>query len=298
MNPLLEVDTTKTVYWGCRSGKPWHLAGVGAGVEAVAIGDSPTGHMFAPVSILTSEGARQDGATFLRSLRNKKEVDAVVSIGGHALPKILMTPRQFYAVHDAFWRDWSTDVPGTLGFYTRHNGWRFQQVRLDAAPEPTTGVDPATTLHESYTVSFVAMDPLEQHLGEYFVWLNEDGRNEGIVKARNAADQEAWPRYTMPGPGRYWIQDPTDPDGLRLVQTPPIDDGETLRIDSHPRHRTARVYSDANPDGRNVWGALAGRRWLASLPPWSSTDIVVRVEGGNLDSSVRVDVTPRSSRPF
>ncbi|MFD4432807.1 hypothetical protein [Nocardia sp. NPDC058497] len=64
------------------------------------------------------------------------------------------------------------------------------------------------------------------------------------------------------------------------------------------RHRTARLYTEGNTAGVNVWGQLAGRRWLASLDPWTSTDIVVKIEDGNTESSIIGAVTPRSSRPF
>ncbi|MGV9666930.1 phage tail protein [Nocardia niigatensis] len=298
MNPLFDIDLTKVVYWGI-SGRAWHLSGVGAGREGVTWGDSPKGHMFAPVQLLVSEGARQDGATFLRSVRSKKELDFTIDIGGDAIPLQFTSVRHFHAVHDAWFRDWSTDTPGRLGYFTRHQGWRFQSVRLDAAPEPITGIDPARNFHEAYTMGVVALDPLVQQIGEWDLWVNADGVNEGRVRARNAADQPGWPRYTMLGPGRYSIQDPTDGDGLRIVETPVIGVGEELRIDTHPRHRTARVYSDALPNGRNVWAQLAGRRWLASLPPWSSTELVVRCsDGATTAASVRVDVTPRSSRPW
>ncbi|MEV5394558.1 phage tail protein, partial [Nocardia farcinica] len=121
----------------------------------------------------------------------------------------------------------------------------------------------------------------------------------GVVRARNAADQPGWARYTMNGPGRFWIGDLGGGEEPRIVQTPPILAGETLRIDTHPRRRTARVYSDANPSGRNVWAALAGRRWFASVPAWSSVEIPVRVtDGGSTASTVRIDLTPRSSRPY
>ncbi|WP_306358854.1 MULTISPECIES: phage tail protein [unclassified Nocardia] len=299
MNPLLEIDTTKIVYWGCGTRRPWHLAGIGAGREGVALGEGMSGHMFPPVSLLTSAGARQDGATFLRSVRHQRELDFIVHIGGDTLPMQFDSPRDFFAVHDAWWRDWSTDIPGVLGVFTRYQGWRFYRVQLDGDPEPLTGIDPAANLHEAYRVSAVAMDPLAQHFDEVSAWVNGLGLNEGVLRLRNAADQPAWPRYTMNGPGRWWIQDPVDTDGLRVVQTPLIGDGETLRIDTHPRRRTARVYSDTAPGGRNVWGQLAGRRWLASLPPWSSTDIVVRCsDGATTAAAITAAVTPRSSRPF
>lgn len=290
MNPLLQIDGTKIVVWDIH-GRVWHLHGVGAGREGVTL-TKQSGHMFAPVNLLTSEGARQDGATFLRSVRSKKEMDFIVLLRAD-------TVRNFHALHDAWLRGWSTDIPCKVGYFTRHQGWRYQFVQLDAAPEPLGDIDPTRNRAIEYQMSGVAMDPLERHLPESDVWVNVDGADEGVVRARNAADQPAWPRYTMNGPGRFSIQDPNSGDTLRLVETPLLEAGEELRIDTHPRHRTARVYSGEEPSGRNVWAQLANRRWFASVPPWESTEIVVRVsEGGNLDSAVRVDVTPRSSRPF
>jgi hypothetical protein len=290
MNPLLQIETTKIVVWDIH-GRVWHLHGVGAGMEGVRL-TRQSGYMFAPVQLLVSEGARQDGATFLRSVRSKKEWDFVVLLRADSV-------RGFHAVHDAWHRGWSTDIPCKVGYFTRHQGWRYQLVQLDTAPDPLGDVDPTRNAAIEYQMSATAMDPLARHLPESDVWINADGTNEGVLRARNAADQPAWARYTMNGPGRYAIQDPNFSDTLRIVETPPLLAGEELRIDTHPRHRTARVYSDANPDGLNVWGKLAGRHWFQSLPAWSSTEIIVRVaEGARLESTVRVDVTPRSSRPF
>lgn len=289
MNLLLSNHATKTVVWDIH-GRVWHLAGCGAGREGVTL-TRQTGYMFAPVNLLVSEGARQDGATFLRSVRSKKERDFFVFINGNG------SVRSFHAIHDAWHRGWSTDIPCKMATFTRHQGWRYQLVQLDSAPEVSGDIDMAHNAAVEYQMSVTAMDPLERHLGEVDIWTNSDGANQGVVVARNAADQPAWPRYTMPGPGRYAIEDPLG-DDLRVIETPLLVDGEELRINTHPRNRTARVYSEAVPEGRNVWGQMGGRRWFASLPPWSSTEIIVRVTGGDLESAVRVDVAPRSSRPF
>jgi len=283
-------EETKIVVWDV-NGRVWHLQGAGAGREGVTL-SRQAGYMFAPTSLIVAEGARQDGATFLRSVRSKKEWDFHVLIKAD-------TVRGFHAVHDAWFRGWSTDTPCTVGTFTRHQGWRYQCFQLDTAPDPQIDMDPAYNAAQVYLMSATAMDPLEKHFDETDIWVNSDGLNEGVVMGRNAADQPAWPRYTMNGPGRFHIQDPTPGDLLRVVETPLLGAGEELRIDTHPRHRTARVYSDAEPSGRNVWGQLAGRRWLTALPPWSSTLLLVRVtQGGTLASSVRIDVSPRSSRPF
>ncbi|MFI5781100.1 phage tail protein [Nocardia sp. NPDC051570] len=294
---LLETYDTKVVVWDV-NGRVWHISGANAGREGVRL-SKQSGYMFAPVQLLVSEGARQDGATFLRSVRSKKAWDFVAVISGGAKTGAVDPIPDFYAVHDAWFRGWSTDIPVTVGTFTRHQGWRFQRAQLEAAPEPIGDVDPARNAVVLYKMSAAAMDPLEHHFEETFVWTNTAGRDQGIVRARNAADQPAWPRYTMNGPGQWEIQDPVGGATPRPpVQTPRLGPGETLRIDTHPRHRTARLYTDDGSEPRNVWGQLAGRRWLAALPPWSSTDLTVKVDGGNARSSVIVSVTPRSSRPF
>ncbi|MFI6042284.1 phage tail protein [Nocardia sp. NPDC051321] len=293
---LLEAQQTKIVVWD-NNGRVWHLAGVNAGREGVRLSNQ-TGFMFAPVQLLVSEGARQDGATFLRSVRSKKEWDFLILISPSSKGATMSPVRDFHAVHDAWFRGWSTDKPVTVGFFTKHQGWRFQQAQLDAAPEPVGDVDPVTNAFAVYKMSATAMDPLERHFDETAVWTNTSGLGQGVVRARNAADQPAWPRYTMNGPGRWGILDPTDDDRLRMVQTPTLTAGQTLRIDTHPRHRTARLYSGTSTQYQNVWAQLGGRRWLASLPPWSSTEITVQVEAGTLQSSLIVSMTPRSSRPY
>ncbi len=298
IHPLLGLETTKVVYMS-PAGRCWHLAGTGAGAEGVALGDGMTGHFDTPVSLLLSEEARQDGATVLRSVRSKKEIDFTVSVGGDTIPLIFRSARHFHAVHDAWLRDWNTDIPGTLAWFTRHQGWRFQRVQRDGPVVPLTGVDPQVNYHEILQMSALAADPAERSFDEVSTWTNDEGLNEGIVRARNAADQPAWPRYTMSGPGRWSIGDPVEGDTPRLVQTPIIAAGETLRINAHPRHRTARVYSDAAPSGRNVWAQLAGRHWMAAIPPWTSVEIpVVVTDGGTTESSISVSITPRASRPY
>ncbi|MFI7001359.1 phage tail protein [Nocardia sp. NPDC050175] len=293
---LLEGHDTKIVVWDI-NGRVWHLAGVNAGREGVRL-SKQSGFMFAPVQLLVSEGARQDGATFQRSVRSKKEWDFLVVISGGANTSTVHPVRDFLAVHDAWFRGWSTDQPVTVGYFTKHQGWRFQQAQLDGAPEPVGDIDPARNGFAAYKISATAMDPLERHFDETSVWTNTAGLNEGIVRVRNAADQPGWVRYTMNGPGRWSILDPVEGDRLRLVDTVTLTAYETLRIDTHPRHRTARVYLEGSSKVRNVWGQLAGRRWLAAIPPWSATDRTVRIEGGTTRSSLIATITPRSSRPF
>lgn len=295
---LIESEATKLVYIGPPKpdgspGKCWHLAGANAGDEGVSLLTGLKGHVFAPVDLLTSEGAKQDGATFLRSVRGKREFDIPILIEGR-------TSREFFARHDEWWRGVETDRPGHLGLFTRYNGWSFSQVQLDSAPEPMGDVDPAGDYCEAYLMGATAMDPAYRSFDEEVTWINNLGLNETTLRVRNAAGMKQWPRYTMNGPGRWWIEDPdAEGDSLRLVATPLLEAGETLRIDTGKRRPTARVYSAATGfNGRNVWAQLKGRRWLFPILPWQSKEIVVRVEGGNSASKFIATGTPRGARPY
>lgn len=291
---------TKAV-WIDIYGRQWHLAGPGVGAEGVILGAGPKGYTFAPHQLLFDEGARQDGATFRRSVVSKRQADFNVSIGnqvGLAIRDI----RQWQMVHDLWWRGWSRNAPGHLCFWTRGKGWRTTPLYLGAAPEPMTGYDPSLNLHETYTMSAIGFDPFWSSLQREVTWINSAGTNQGVLNMRNDASEPGWARYTLKGPGRYSIQDfdpAADPDSdLRMLQLPMLVTGETLQIDLHPRDRTARVYNASGSYLRNVWAQMAGRRILNPIPPWGTTPIAVTVESGDLTSQVVGTLVPKNARPM
>lgn len=297
MNPLLEIDSIKIGYVGGLTRRFWHLAGAGAGAEGIALGEGPQALEFTPFGLILAEAARTDYATFLREKFGKKEMDFAIHIGGEGLPLTIRNTRHFLAIRDAWWRDWT--APGHLAYYTRYSGWRYQQVRMDGPAGTVIAVDPTDEHHAVYQMSVVALDGHHRAPDEFTKWVNANGFGEGVLRGRNDSDRSQWPRYTFNGPGRVHIADPIGGDTSRLVQSPVIAAGEELRINTHPGRRTARVYSAAVPSGRNVLGQMAGRKFFAPVPPWSSVEIPVRVtDGATAASAVRVDITPRHTRPF
>lgn len=295
-------NTTATkIVWVDIHGRPWHLAGPGLGLEGVILASDPKGLMFPPTELLFDEGARQDGATFRRSIVSKRMLDFNVSIGNR-VGLAIRDMRHWQMVHDLWWRGWSRNTPGHLCFWTKGKGWRKIPLHLADAPEPMTGLDPALNLHQAYTTSAAAFDPFYAGLEREVSWINSAGTNEGVLKMRNDASEPAWPRYTLKGPGRWSIEDEdplADPEAdLRLMVLPAILEGETLQIDLHPRHRTARVYSTGGVYLRNVWGQMAGRRFLHAIQPWGTTEIHVTVEDGDLDSEIVGTLNPLNARPL
>lgn len=303
VDDLLDLEATKIAY--IAPGLPglgpkrrvFHLAGPGAGREGVVLGPDPDGDTFAPFGLLTSEGATQDGAEFLRSVRDKRDMDFTIQIGG-------ANEREFMANHDVWWRSLNSDIPGYLARYTKYAGWRMVPVHYSTEAKPVTGIDPVFNCFESYAVHLTAMDPFYRGFDEQVQWTNSQGTNRTVLPVRNAADQRAWPRYTMRGPGRWYIEDPYTVDeetgSGRMIQTPLLLANEELRIDTHQRRPTARLYNTVTgvENQRNVWAQIGGRRWLFPIEPWDTENISVEVEGGNLSSAIIAVSTPRFSRPF
>ncbi|MFH5209276.1 phage tail protein [Antrihabitans sp. NCIMB 15449] len=306
MSRLLDLKATKVVFIGApddrgNRGKIYHLAGANAGDENVTMGPDPKGHYFAPIHILSSSSARQDGATPLRTVRDPREWSFDVHIGAD-------NEWDFLAANDLWWRNWSSDRDAFMCFYQQFSGWWTVPVRFSGEADPLTGVDPQAEYFESYTMHVTAFDPAYQAIEESFMWTNTLGLNEGGLLIPNRGTLKLWPRYTMNGPGKYFIEDPlSDENDIRVVQTPTLLPGETLRIDTFERRQTARVYSiSTGPNGRNVWAQLQGRRWLFPIYPSTvgesgdvePTEIRVIVEGGNVNSHVIATTTQRMPRPF
>lgn len=295
------ADTRTRIVWIDVNGRAWHLAGPNRGREGVIWGEDPKGLFFPPHELLFDEGARQDGATFRRPVVSKREMDFKISIGNF-VGLTITDIRHWQMVHDLWWRGWSKRLPGHLCIWTRAKGWRTSPVYLDGAPEPLDAFDPAVNLHESYMVSATAFDPFWSGLNREVRWVNSAGTNQGVLNVRNDASEPGWARYTLKGPGRYSVQDfdpAADPDGdLRMLRLPMLVAGETLRIDLHPRNRTAVVYNASGAVLRNVWGQMAGRRILNPIPAWGTTEINVTLEGGDLTSEVVASLTPKNARPL
>ncbi|NKS29207.1 phage tail protein [Rhodococcus hoagii] len=279
----------RVVYIGL-SGRVWHLAGLRMGEEGVMLGTGPSGLLFPDMDLLWTEGARQEGATYRDTVIPKREIDLVAQVGFEGDKHL------YHRVFDAWMRDWSSRQRGHLGVWTTYAGWRWLRVRLGGAPQPQFGKDPALSGTCDFDMTVIADDPLWSSFERDGLWKNTSGVGVGSLRIPNPADEVAWPRFYMPGPGVYEIQ---DGENGPMIPVPALQAGETLKIDTHPRRPTARVYSAATGEnGRNVWALLKGQRWRRPLQPWSSTVINCTVTGGNAESQVFCLAGPRFERPW
>nr|WP_296763798.1 hypothetical protein [Rhodococcus sp. (in: high G+C Gram-positive bacteria)] len=293
MNNFLTDDRTKIVYFGAPhkdgSRNRFHLAGHGMGKEGVLLGVDPSELEFPPEEILWSEGARQDGASYLDTIISKRELDLKFLISGP-------DKREFRRRRELWFRSWSASTPGQLGCYTRYNGWRWLGVQRSGPPQPLWGKDPALIRAADYDMDLVAADPLWHSFQEKYLWVNEGLTGRGKLKIRNASDYKVFPQYYMPGPGTYSIQ---DGDGGDLITFPKLVAGETLSIDTHPRRPFARIFQTGTGIvTRNALKEMRGRRLRQPMDEWSTTELDVTVTGGNYASAIYSVAAPRFASPW
>ena len=293
MKSVLSDDRTRIVYFGPKrpDGKRprFHLAGFGQGNEGILLGTDPSELEFPPEELLFSEGARQDGATYLDTVYSKREIDLTILISGP-------NKREFRRLREEWFRSWDSATPGHLGCFTRYNGWRWLGVRRAGAPSPTWGKDPALIRAADYEMTLVADDPLWKSFEEKYLWTNSAGSGNGRLKLRNASDFAVYPKYYMPGPGVYSIQ---DGPGGKMLSFPRLSSGETLAIDTHPRRPQARIFeTQTGLVRRNALKEMRGKRLRASIPKWQTTELAVNVSGGTYNSQVMSVAGPRFASPW
>ena len=294
LDPFLTDDRTRMVYIGPvdpYTGKRnrFHLAGSQMGREGVLLGTDPTGLEFPPIELLWSEGAREMGSTYLDTVNTRREVDIQAQISGRSI-------RDFRQKNDVWWKSWSTRKEGHLCVYTRFNGWRWLAVRLGGAPEPLFNKDPALIRAGDYDMTIVAGDPLWNTFREKFLWKNTSLAGAGYIKIRNASPHEIRPKFYMPGPGIYSIQDGVDGP---MIEMPLLEAGETLSIDTHGQRPTVRISSLTKPnDTLTGMKLLKGKRFRNPIQPWNTSTIKVAVDGGNAQSQVYSIAGPRFDRPW
>lgn len=110
----------------------------------------------------------------------------------------------------------------------------------------------------------------------------------GDVSVSNPGDVEAWPVWTITGPGSSIILRNLSviPQAVLEVDTTLLA-GDQLVIDTRPGHKTV-----IGPGGVNLYGALNASSQLWSLPVGTST-VRVEVTGATVDSLVRLEYTLR-----
>jgi hypothetical protein len=278
---------TKLTYFGTQGGV-FHLAGWGMKREGVSLGTDPKHLYMPPMESLWTEGARMDGAWYNGTVISKREMDVEFQIES-------TTRHGFRLRNDWWWSNWSTSKDGVLAAHNEATGWRWLDVRLAGPAEPKQGKDPALIKACDYDVTIVAPEALWRSFKDKSTWV-DDGTHVGTIRNTNWSDIDAFPSYTMPGPGKYFIQ---DGENGEIINLPELGWGETMKVDTHPLRPFIRVWSAANgSDGKLRWAKMKGKRLRTPVPANSAARIRVGVTAGAYNAQIQSTVTPRFLSPW
>lgn len=283
----LTNQNTKLVYFGTQGGV-FHLAGQGMKTEGISLGTDPKQLYFPDMENLWTEGARMDGAWYQDTVLSKRELDLEFQVEGNSI-------RQFGIRNDFWWSNWSTRMDGVLAGCGEVTGWRWMNVRLGGKSEPKWGKDPALIRACDYDCSIVAPRPAYRSFPDRIIW-NDNGDHQGEMRLANRGELPAYPKFTMPGPGKYWIQ---DGEGGEIIHLPQIGWGDTMVVDTNNIRPFIRVYNQATGvDGKLNWSKMKGKRLRAPIRPGTSSRIRVGVSQGSYNAQIMSTVTPEYLRPW
>lgn len=283
----LTNKNTKLVYFGTQGGV-FHLAGYGMKSEGVTLGTDPKQLFMPPMENLFTEGARMDGAWYQDTVVSKREMDVEFQVEGKTI-------LQFGKRNDWFWSNWSTRKDGTFAACGQNTGWRWMKTRLGGPAEAKWGKDPALIRACDYDVTIVAPHPLWRSFDDRPFW-KDDGSHTGTLRLSNPGDLEAYPTFTMPGPGKYWIQ---DGENGEIINLPAIGWGDTMKVDTNPLRPFIRVYNSSTGfDGKLNWSKMKGKRLRAPVLPGTAARIRVGVSQGSYNSQIMATTTPEYLRPW
>lgn len=275
---LMPDSRPKVVYFGC-DGTVWHLAGPGQGSEGVWLGPSPS-RPGAPISHLTLEGSRSDGAYWQGSTLG------TATLGFTAF--VLTAPGWEFEDTEVRWRRaWSDKQPGHWCEWTPRWGWWCLKVRKHDAPRELAAQEASMRGAAVWEHTALAEDPLWRTWESTDAWSTPTVLSDfvpGYVSAWNRGLRAAKPLWLFTGPGTWRVR-----DSGRYVVLPELLPGEELLVDTRDEQWTA--YSSLHPTV-NRWAQIRGRL-TESLAPGERRLLEVGIKDGTTASRAEVIVPAR-----
>jgi hypothetical protein len=187
----------------------------------------------APARFLDNQGARQDGTTYLDSLRDPAQIDMVLEAWG-------ATPDQFRQTMRAWLGAWRFDQMGVLNWFTQRMGTWYMPVRQAKSIPDQLQQYPA--MHRRQIITWTCR-------GDNSFWYGPDsvsvvGNGSGFNNVMNLGTEPAWPRHLCYGPGTFYIG-----DGLsgNTITFGPLNAGQVALITTLPRLRSVVDLSASAP---------------------------------------------------
>lgn len=250
---MLTAESTKMVWVGPNL-KWWDLAGNIRGRQGVIATNEITGVGLAPWDHKFSEGPYIAGATLERTDIRKRIITfgAIINPNQNRMDKRAYNSSFKYRyVDDMWWKSFSKDKFGYLGFFTRATGWRWIKCILNSDSDSGShSLDPVAHKNNSatYNMSLVAVDPYFYKIPFYKTWQNtpeaiakgKDGFGAGAITLANRGSLVSNPLYIVTCPGTAQIGDGPE----RMITMP-----ETSTADKY-------FMVDTNENVKTITGAV------------------------------------------
>jgi len=287
------------ITWLGIDGSSWDLLG---GTQGASLAPNAAGLHLPTWKQQVSTAARVPGRTYKGTVYEARKVDLNINIGD--LWDAPRTGRAWRQLDEAFWQSMSPEVSGRLLIRSDTGGYRFMDLRLEAAPDPAYQYDPALNGLGTYVVNLEADNPFWKAFDVVRTFAydvapsNYYGGGAGTrgppfyisassslsrATASNPGDREAYARWTATGPGTF-----TFGIGGHLTTLPTLAAGQQIRIDTDPN-----VSSVTDAAGNNYWPFLGAHDFTFPIAAGMNRPLSISVTGATyMVTSMQVAFTP------
>jgi hypothetical protein len=271
---LLRSEGTKWVWMHPFNEKVWQLSGPGEGSEGVVLGKELDGAMQPDFDIKYATGPYLVGERPQRVDWKKREIHfgAVIQPNANVWRKSRANWWSYRMIEDAWWKSWSTEVPGWLGCWTRTHGWRWIPLILGERTKTVMSTDPVAHGNNTIAWDMVAHGPwplyAKRKLSRTWKASQDSIDNHNVahgllsVANRGTWKKGAWPKYIIKGHGNVTIQDGT---GGKMITLPDFfySDGDYMLVDTDPAAQT--IVTEKDPVDNAWWKFMRNSELLNIL---------------------------------
>ncbi|MEJ6013293.1 phage tail protein [Corynebacterium sp. H127] len=274
---------------GC-DGSRWNIHGYAQGAQGVEVMTDVKGLLEAPVKAIWTQGAFQEGSTYMGFRTEPFDVVLPVEVEGN-------TTYNFQLQDSRFRRALGTPDDEFQLRARSSDGLRTLTLRMTEIPEYLGAHDPTTIKKAEYVLQARGAWPRWVGDTDTDTFTAPTGEGSGFVTVSNPTDTPLYPHWICSAPGKWTLPDfswSNDRWASRVISTPTLLAGQGLSIDTYPFNEP---YVAA--DGSNIAGRFAGVMFLHPVPPHTPpTEIPVSVTGGGPDAACQVRMVRNWRRPY
>lgn len=193
-----------------------------------------------PFHFLDNEGARQEGITYLDSLRDPAIINMTLEAWGDSPNGLRKTVRAWTSA-------WRPDQMGVLSWFTQQLGEWYMPVRQ--AKELPDHYKQYPAMHRRQIITWTARGDNAYWQGVDSVssfpapgqTLDSSGAAAGFNALTNIGTEQTWIRHLVTGPGTFTFGDATSGN---IISFGPLLDGQRALITTLPRLRSVVDLSD------------------------------------------------------